>query len=80
MTLRVLAFARVRELLGSVRDVELPPGSTAADLWATLEAQTAELRALAGSTRVARNGRIVKPDSVLQDGDEIALLPPAGGG
>ena len=32
------------------------------------------------STRFVRNGAFVEADSVLGDGDELALLPPFGGG
>jgi molybdopterin converting factor small subunit len=77
---RVVAFARVRELLGPSRDVELPPGSTAGALWDDLEKTCDDLPQLARSTRIARNGRVVRREEPLQDGDEIALLPPAGGG
>lgn len=81
MRVNVLAFARVRELLGgNVHVVELPLRSTARDLWSALSERTAELGPLAESTRIARNGRIVSYDEPLQDGDEVALLPPAGGG
>lgn len=76
----MLAFARLRELLGDARDVQLPPGSTAGDLWKTLAASCADLDALASSTRIARNGRFVKSSETLAEGDEIALLPPVGGG
>jgi len=77
---RVLAFARVRELLGPPRDVQLPPGSTVGALWDDLAQACDGLPQLAQSTRIARNGRVVRREEILQDGDEIALLPPAGGG
>jgi molybdopterin synthase catalytic subunit len=77
---RVLAFARVRELLGPPREVELPSGATAGALWDDLAKMCEGLPQLAQSTRIARNGRVVRRDETLQDGDEIALLPPAGGG
>ena len=80
MSIRVLAFARLRELLGADRDMQLPSGSTAGDLWETLASSCADLRGLASSTRIARNGRLVQSSEVLADGDEIALLPPVGGG
>jgi molybdopterin synthase catalytic subunit len=81
MRVRVLAFARVRELLeGGVHEMELPAGGTAADVWLALESRAAGLADLAASTRVARNGRIVALTEPLCDGDELALLPPVGGG
>jgi len=76
----VLAFAQVRELLGPAREVELPAGSTAALLWDELSKTCTGLTALAESTRIARNGRVVNRGETLHEGDEIALLPPAGGG
>jgi molybdopterin converting factor small subunit len=81
MTVRVLAFARVRELLGfAERAVDLPAGATARDAWEALAAEAASLRELSRSTRLAQNGAIVDGACVLHDGDELALLPPAGGG
>lgn len=79
ITIRLLAFARVRELLGyAERELDLADGTTLGDLWALIE--TPELAALRGSTRFARNGRLAAATTVLAGGDEIALLPPVGGG
>ena len=40
-----------------------------------------DIGVLASTTRIARNGRVVALlDEELADGDEIALLPPVGGG
>ena len=39
-----------------------------------------DLRDLAESTRIARNGAIVDRAEALREGDEVAFLPPVGGG
>lgn len=79
MQVRVLAFARVRELLGyGEREVELPASATVEDLWRAIG--TPELDALRQSTRFARNGAVTDSTARLSDGDEVALLPPVGGG
>jgi molybdopterin converting factor small subunit len=81
MTVRVVAFGRVRELLGSgERALTLTDGARVADAWAALAAQIAELQRLAPTTRVARNGVVAAWDERLGEGDELALLPPVGGG
>ena len=81
MTVRVLAFARVRELLGADElPVELSGDARVADAWAALARDCPALRELAETTRIARNGRIVSHDERLAAGDELALLPPVGGG
>ncbi|HEY9084894.1 MAG TPA: MoaD/ThiS family protein [Candidatus Tyrphobacter sp.] len=81
MTVRIVAFARIREVLGTAeRALTLPEGARARDAWAALAVESPALDALLSSTRLARNGRVVAGDEALQDGDEVALLPPAGGG
>ncbi|HZY97522.1 MAG TPA: MoaD/ThiS family protein [Candidatus Cybelea sp.] len=81
MEIRVLAFAGLRELLeGPERDLELPTGARVRDAWAALAQRWPALDDLRASTRVARNGRIATFDDALADGDELALLPPVGGG
>ena len=81
MRVRVLAFARLRELVGAgTRDLELPAGATVESAWAALARDAAELGAHRASTRFARNGALADAATLLHDGDEIALLPPVGGG
>lgn len=81
MHLKILAFARVAEVLGwTRRDLEIEGEPAVADVWDELQRAQPALAALADSTRVARNGRVVNARERLSDGDEIALLPPAGGG
>jgi molybdopterin synthase catalytic subunit/molybdopterin synthase sulfur carrier subunit len=78
---RVLAFARLRELLGSAaHELELAEPATVADVWNALSAQHADIGALAASSRIARNGRVVSRGEQVGEGDELALLPPVGGG
>lgn len=81
MKVRVLAFARIRELLNfSEESIDLPEGASGRELWDRLVTRIPELNELAGSTRIALNGNVVTFDSTLNEGDEAALLPPVGGG
>jgi molybdopterin converting factor subunit 1 len=81
MTVRVLAFARLREILAAPEtSLELSEPAAAADAWAALLRDHPALAAERATTRVARNGRLVAFDEPLSDGDELAFLPPVGGG
>ncbi|MGB8907150.1 MAG: MoaD/ThiS family protein [Candidatus Cybelea sp.] len=81
MQIRVLAFARLRELLEAPElSLAIPEDSRVADVWAVLAQRCPPLAKERRSTRAARNGRLVSFDEMLTDGDELALLPPVGGG
>jgi molybdopterin converting factor small subunit len=78
---RVLAFARLRELLGfGARELELDDGATLDDVWARLARDARGLDALRSSSRLAHNGALASGATRLREGDEVALLPPVGGG
>ena len=81
MRIRVLAFARLRELLGfGERTLDVGSSATLEDIWTSLTASSPEAVRMRASTRFARNGVIVDGATRVADGDEIALLPPVGGG
>jgi molybdopterin converting factor small subunit len=81
MRVRVLAFARLRELLATRElTLELAPDARVSDAWRMLVDVNSAFEQLANSTRFARNGQLVSFDTPLADGDELALLPPVGGG
>jgi len=80
MTVRVLAFARLRELIAAEISLDVRNGSSVGDAWAALMRAYPALSDFAETTRIARNGRLVTAAEVLSAGDELALLPPVGGG
>jgi molybdopterin converting factor small subunit len=81
MHVRVAAFAAARELIGAAASqLDLPPNARVRDAWAALEQSHPALAPHARSMRIARNGRLAEGDETLEDGDEIAVLPPVGGG
>lgn len=81
MLVRVLAFARLRDVLGfGERTLELPPDATLESLWTAVAANVSTADAFRASTRFARNGTLATANTALADGDEVALMPPVGGG
>jgi molybdopterin converting factor small subunit len=81
MLVSVVPFARIREIVGSARlEREAPEGATAGEVWSALALEFPALRELAASTRLVRNGAFVDLAAALREGDELALLPPYGGG
>jgi molybdopterin converting factor subunit 1 len=78
---RVKLFASARQAVGhSSLEVDLPGGATVAGLQALLrdEPYQADLERL--RLLVLVNSRYAKPDRVLQEGDEVAFIPPISGG
>jgi MoaE-MoaD fusion protein len=81
MKIRLLAFASAGDALGSTEtEIELPEGSTVADLRALLDRDHPGLAPLWPRLAVAVDGRVVKADAPLAEGCEVALLPPVSGG
>lgn len=81
MQIDVLFFAGYRELAGSDRrTVSLPPGSSASALLDALRALGEGLAQIPETAAVVVNQRVVRSDHPIQEGDEVALLPPVAGG
>jgi len=81
MTVRIAGFARIGEILqSSALDLNLPGDATAGVAWHSLCARFAQLAPLRASTRLVINGALAHDGTPLHDGDELALLPPFGGG
>jgi molybdopterin converting factor subunit 1 len=79
--IRVKFFAAPREALGqSELDVTLPDDATVTDLIEHLKAEYPILRAYTRFLSVAVNRAYVGWETMLHDGDEVACLPPVGGG
>ncbi|MBZ5647547.1 MAG: molybdopterin converting factor subunit 1 [Acidobacteriia bacterium] len=81
MQVRVLFFGMLKELVGrSSESLELPEGSTLADLLAAYEEQAPKLKEFRSSVALSVNQEYAPPATPLKDGDEVALLPPVSGG
>ncbi|MDH7486356.1 MAG: molybdopterin converting factor subunit 1 [Anaerolineae bacterium] len=81
MKVTVKLFAWLRQRLGRPElELELPDGATVADLQARLQAGYPQLHLDDGDVLIAVNLRYAPPDRVLGEGDEVALIPPVGGG
>jgi molybdopterin converting factor small subunit len=77
----VRLFGPAREAIGADPvEIALPPGATAADALTALAAAHPGLTGLLPRSRVAVNLEYVDARTRLAPGDEIAILPPVGGG
>jgi len=77
-TVHVRHFAQLREHRGlEIETVEVPPGTTLENLFELLFPDQAQA---ALSVGFALHHHLVSPNTVLEDGAEVAFLPPFGGG
>lgn len=81
MRIELLHFASFREAVGRDREArELAEGTRVRELWAALAEEVALFRRYPSAPPAAVNLEYVPADTVLQDGDEVAFLPPVAGG
>ena len=81
MQVRVLFFGVLKELVGrSEEALETGPNATLASVWESYAERFATLRDKRPSILFARNREFSKPETTLEEGDEIAFLPPVSGG
>ena len=80
MRVAVRFFAMFRERAGvSHTEVELPDGASPAQLLAHLRSEFPSLPS-DSPVLMAVNSEYVSEEAVLQDGDEVAFIPPVSGG
>jgi MoaE-MoaD fusion protein len=81
MRVTVRYFAVVRERLGREQEVlELGTGATVGAALEALALRHAAIGKLRPYLQLAVNQSMAGPDQPLQDGDELALIPPVAGG
>jgi molybdopterin synthase catalytic subunit/molybdopterin converting factor small subunit len=81
MRVRVLFFGILKDIFHRSEDsVELASGAKMADLVAHYRSLAPEKNGIFHSLATARNQQYASAGDLLQDGDEVALLPPVSGG
>lgn len=81
ITITMHYFAMFRERIGtSTGTMQMPVGATAADVFDAVVSGHPELEGMRNSTLVMVNEEYSDRDLALQDGDEVALIPPVSGG
>jgi molybdopterin synthase sulfur carrier subunit len=81
VTITVKLFAAYQEAYGTSELVlEFPPQTPVSTVLDTLIAQHPQLEQWRNLTRFGINFQFVEPYTLLQDGDEVVLIPPVNGG
>ena len=81
MTVRARFFAIIRDKAGvGSAAIELPSGATVATAVATLRDQFPGIAPYVGRCAFAVNQAYVPVETPLNDGDELAVIPPVSGG
>ena len=81
MRVTVRFFARLRDLAGqSEIACDVAPGATIADVWREMARRTPALAPFDRAVSAARNAEYARMTTPVEDGDEVAFLPPVSGG
>ncbi|HIE53468.1 MAG TPA: MoaD family protein [Armatimonadetes bacterium] len=80
MNITLKVFAGLRDIIGqSSLQVQVPPGTTVGQLWEQFQQQYPRLQNYS-PVALTVNLEYAPPDTELQEGDEVAFIPPVSGG
>lgn len=81
MRVRVLFFGMLKDVVGrSGEDSEIPDGASLGTVFDHYADRYPRLREIARSIVIARNHEFAGPATRLEEGDEVAFLPPSAAG
>lgn len=81
MKITIKLFARFKEVAGTgYLTEEVAAGTTLADLTDLLKKKFTQMPLAAKTTLLSVNQEFATPDTVLNEGDEVAIFPPVSGG
>ena len=81
MRVRVLFFGQLKDLVGCSSDeAEFEPGARLETVFEHYASQHPRLRNMATSVAMARNQSFASASELIEDGDEVAIMPPVSGG
>lgn len=81
MRVTVSFFARLRELAGcNTWECDIHAGATVEDVWRAAAEQFPAITVLAGRLSCAVNADFSRMETAVQEGDDVAFLPPVSGG
>ena len=81
MRVTVRLFARLRDIAGAAElPREVSTEATIATVWHELVREFPDMARYEKSISSARNADYARMDERLEDGDEVAFLPPVSGG
>jgi molybdopterin synthase catalytic subunit len=78
---KVLFFGVLKEITGTGEDcLDLPAGATLSSVFSHYAGLHPRLGQMRTSIMLARNQQFARGETLVEDGDELALLPPVSGG
>ena len=81
MRIKVLFFGQLRDFVGlSADEIDLPAGACLETVFQHYSSHLPRLAEMAASVAMARNQRFASPEEAVEDGDEVAIMPPVSGG
>ena len=77
----ILYFASVKDATGLRMEViELPRDTSIEKLLTKISLTYPNIKSILNIIQISVNYKVVNMDTILKDGDEVALLPPISGG
>jgi sulfur-carrier protein len=81
MIVKVKLFAAYQDAYGLPElEIEVAKGITVSEVGDRVRAPHPALHPLASITRYGINLNFVEPEAIVQEGDEVVLIPPVSGG